>query len=249
MTAKRAPTQTLVNKPFDADEPLYRLLIEQVQDYAIFAMDTEGNVRTWNPGAQRFKGYTADEIIGRNFSVFYTPEDIAAGRPRELLSTAARVGRAEDEGWRLRKDGSRFWASVLITALRSDDGSLIGFAKISRDLTQRRAAEERARQLAAEEAAHAATVGKARELEGLNDRLQDQAVELEAQTEEAQTLAEELEQANEQLQTTLVEIEQARDAEKAADRFSRRSWRAFPIHSSSSIGSGATGSSTHPPRE
>jgi PAS domain S-box-containing protein len=221
MSGKPAPpAQAPTGRLFDADD-LYRLLVEQVQDYAIFALDPAGNVRTWNPGAQRFKGYSPDEIIGKNFSVFYTAEDKARGRPQELLSTAARVGRAEDEGWRVRKDGSRFWASVLITALRDARGSLIGFAKITRDLTERRAADERARRLAVAEAAHAATAAKAQELELLNARLQDQAVELEAQTEEAQSLAEELEQANEQLQTTLTEVEQAREAEKAAERFSR----------------------------
>jgi PAS domain S-box-containing protein len=219
-TTPAHPTDGHLSRLFDTDD-LYRLLIEQVQDYAIFALDPEGHVRTWNPGAQRFKGYSPDEIIGKSFSVFYTPEDIARGRPQELLSTAARVGRAEDEGWRVRKDGSRFWASVLITALRNDNGSLVGFAKITRDLTERRASEERSRRLAAEEAAHAASAAKARELELLNARLQDQAVELEAQTEEAQSLAEEVEQANEQLQTTLIEVEQAREAEKSAERFSR----------------------------
>ena len=221
MSTKPAhPTDAHLSRLFDTDD-LYRLLVEQVRDYAIFALDPEGHVRTWNPGARRFKGYSADEIIGKSFSVFYTPEDIARGRPQELLSTAARVGQAEDEGWRVRKDGSRFWASVLITALRNEHGSLVGFAKITRDLTDRRAAEERARQLAAEEAAHAASAAKARELELLNVRLQDQAVELEAQTEEAQSLAEEVEQTNEQLQTTLIEVEQAREAEKTAERFSR----------------------------
>jgi PAS domain S-box-containing protein len=209
-----------VSRLFDTDA-LYRRLVEQVQDYAIFALDPEGCIRTWNPGAQRSKGYTPDEIIGKSFSVFYTEKDRARGRPQELLATAARVGHAEDEGWRVRKDGSRFWASVLITALHDENGSLVGFAKITRDLTERRAAEERARQLAAEEAAHTATAAKAREFEVLNGRLQEQAVELEAQTEEAQSLAEELEQANEQLQTTLIEVEQARDAEQAAERFSR----------------------------
>jgi len=125
MSTKPAhPTDGHLSRLFDTDD-LYRLLIEQVQDYAIFALDPEGHVRTWNPGAQRFKGYSPDEIIGKSFSVFYTPEDIARGRPQELLSTAARVGRAEDEGWRVRKDGSRFWASVLITALRNDNGSLV----------------------------------------------------------------------------------------------------------------------------
>ena len=100
-TTPAHPTDAHLSRLFDTDD-LYRLLVEQVQDYAIFALDPEGHVRTWNPGAQRFKGYSADEIVGKSFSVFYTPEDIARGRPQELLSTAARVGRAEDEGWRVR---------------------------------------------------------------------------------------------------------------------------------------------------
>lgn len=200
---------------------LYRLLVEQVEDYAIFALDTTGRVITWNPGAQRFKGYTANEIIGKNFSVFYPPEDVANGVPQRLLEQAARTGHAEAEGWRVRKDGTRFWASVVITALHDEDGKLTAFAKITRDLTARRADEERARKLAAEEAAHQAILSKARELESLNLSLQDQATELEAQTEEAQSLAEELEQSNESLQTALDDAERARDAATAADGFTR----------------------------
>ena len=190
---------------------LYRLLVEQVSEYAIFALDTHGNVITWNPGAERFKGYTPEEIIGQNFSVFYTPEDIAAGVPQRLLRDAAEAGQSAAEGWRVRKDGSRFWANVTITALHDDDGRLVGFAKITRDLTERRRDEERARQLAAEEAAHAATIAKNQELEHLNLQLQDQAAELESQTEEAQSLTEELEQTNETLQVTLNEAEEVRE--------------------------------------
>jgi PAS domain S-box-containing protein len=209
-----------VSAHFDPNR-LYRLLVEQVNDYAIFALDTHGTVSTWNPGAERFKGYAASEIIGRSFTAFYTPEDVAAGRPERLLETATRTGRAADEGWRVRKDGTRFWANVTITALHDDSGALIGFAKITRDLTEQRANEERARRLLAEEAAHAATMEAHREMEALNARLQDQARELEAQTEEAQSLAEELEQANEQLQSTLAEAETAREEAHESDRFSR----------------------------
>jgi PAS domain S-box-containing protein len=200
---------------------LYRLLVEQVEDYAIFALDTSGHVITWNPGVQRLKGYTAAEIIGQHFSRFYTPEDVASGLPQRLLDLAARTGRAGSEGWRVRKDGSRFWALVSITALHDEQGRLTAFAKITRDLTQRRESEIRARQLAAEEAAHAATTEKARELEKLNKRLNEQRAELESQTEEAQSLAEELEQANESLQSALVEAEEARDAANAAEGFVR----------------------------
>jgi PAS domain S-box-containing protein len=99
------------------DPELYRLIIERVRDYAIFALDATGHIRTWNPAAEAMKGYTADEIIGRHFSIFYPEEDLAWDKPGFELKEAARVGRFEDEGWRLRKDGSRFWANVVITAL------------------------------------------------------------------------------------------------------------------------------------
>ena len=124
---------------------LYRLLVESVHDYAIFALDPKGCILTWNAGAQRFKGYKPEEIIGKHFSTFYTPEDLARGRPAEELVIAERDGRVEDEGWRVRKDGTRFWANVVITALRNSSGKLVGFAKVTRDLTERRGAEERLR--------------------------------------------------------------------------------------------------------
>jgi PAS domain S-box-containing protein len=127
-------------------EDTFRRLVEEVTDYAIFLLDPEGRIASWNKGAQAIKGYTPEEIIGRHFSAFYPQEAIDRGWPEHELATAARVGRFEDEGWRLRKDGSRFWASVMITALRDDDGALIGFSKITRDLTERRAQEESVRQ-------------------------------------------------------------------------------------------------------
>jgi PAS domain S-box-containing protein len=123
---------------------LYRLLVESVQDYAIFALDPTGHVLSWNPGAQRFKGYTRDEIVGKHFSVFYTAEEKAEGKPQRELEIAERDGRVEDEGWRIRKDGTRFWANIVITALRDDRGVLVGFAKVTHDLTERRRAEQRA---------------------------------------------------------------------------------------------------------
>ena len=121
---------------------LHRLLVESVQDYAIFALDTDGYILSWNAGAERFKGYTADEIIGKHFSIFYPYERIATGFPEFELREAARTGRFADEGWRLRKDGTRFWASVVITSLRDSTGTLVGYAKVTRDLTERRAADE-----------------------------------------------------------------------------------------------------------
>ncbi|MCP3710048.1 PAS domain S-box protein [Paraburkholderia sp. CNPSo 3274] len=138
----------------------YRLLIDAVRDYAIFMLEPGGRVASWNAGAQRIKGYSSDEIVGQHFSVFYPPDDIASGKPTYLLETAALNGHVEDEGWRVRKDGSRFWANVVITAVRDDQGSLVGFAKITRDLTERRRLEELER-------AHAASslVQQARENE------------------------------------------------------------------------------------
>jgi PAS domain S-box-containing protein len=127
----------------DADG-LYRLLVESVRDYAIFALDGAGHVLSWNAGAQRIKGYAAEEIIGRHFSVFYPAEAVAARFPQHELEVAAASGRFEDEGWRVRKDGSLFWANVVITALRDKAGRLAGFAKVTRDLTERRQAQERA---------------------------------------------------------------------------------------------------------
>ena len=115
----------------------FRLLVDAVQDYAIFMLDPDGRVVSWNRGAQSIKGYTADEIIGQHFSVFYTPDDVAAAKPRAELAHAASEGRIEDEGWRVRRDGSRFWANVTITAIRAPDGALRGFAKVTRDMTDR----------------------------------------------------------------------------------------------------------------
>jgi len=137
-------------------EEAFRLLIEAVQDYAIFLLGPAGHVRTWNPGAERAKGYAASEIIGQHFSVFYTPEEREAGRPQWLLGRAAAEGRVEDEGWRVRKDGTQFWADVILTALRDEGGALYGFAKITRDLTERRRAEEQQRNLSVEQHARAA---------------------------------------------------------------------------------------------
>ena len=127
------------------DDADYRLLVESVSDYAIFLLDPHGLIRSWNAGAQKLKGYRPEEIIGRSFEVFYPREMIDTDFPARELSEAKRLGRFEDEGWRLRKDGSRFWASVVITALFDGDGRHRGFAKVTRDLTERRGQEERLR--------------------------------------------------------------------------------------------------------
>jgi PAS domain S-box-containing protein len=124
------------------DDGRYRLLVDAITDYAIYMLDADGLVTSWNPGAQRFKGYEADEILGQHFSRFYTPEDQAAGAPARGLATAAAQGRYETEGWRVRKDGDRFWAHVVIDPIRDSSGALIGYAKVTRDLTEQKGAAE-----------------------------------------------------------------------------------------------------------
>ena len=198
---------------------LHRLLVESVTDYAIFLLDERGFVRSWNPGAVRLKGYSESEIVGRHFSTFYTQPDLDAGKPAWELDVASKTGRVEDEGWRLRKDGTRFWANVVITALRDKTtGALVGFAKITRDLTARRNAEEQARALAAESAARREAERVSEHLAQVTEQLQQQAIELESQTEEARCLAEELEEANEHLQREAEEAEAARAEAEAANR-------------------------------
>ena len=138
--------------PITPDGPpeQFRLLVESVRDYAIFMLDPEGHVRTWNAGAEAIKGYRADEIVGRSFTTFYTQPDRDRNHPQDELEIATREGRFEEEGWRVRKDGRTFWANVVITALRDEQGELVGFAKVTRDLTERRRAEEELRETAVE---------------------------------------------------------------------------------------------------
>ena len=151
MNAAEVPTLAHVER-----DELFRFLVEHVKDYAIFMLDPEGRVVSWNDGAERIKGYSAPEVIGKHFSVFYLPEDVKRGHPAEVLRAAAVDGSYAEESWRQRKDGTRFWASIVVTAVRSDDGGLIGFAKITRDLTERRIAEEdRLQRIRAEEALRA----------------------------------------------------------------------------------------------
>ena len=121
----------------------FRLLVQSVVDYAIFMLDAEGHVTNWNPGAERIKGYKPKEIVGQHFSRFYTPEDRENGVPKKALETARETGRYEAEGWRMRKDGTRFWASVVIDAVRGEDGEVLGFAKVTRDMTEKREAQLR----------------------------------------------------------------------------------------------------------
>src|SRR5690349_24418171 len=127
---EKTPAQSLSDEHF-------RLLVESVKDYAIFLLDPGGFVMSWNEGARRIKGYAASEILGQHFSKFYPPQDIAAGKCEAELAVAMRDGRIEDFGWRLRKDGSQFWANVVITALHDRTGKHVGFAKVTRDMTDR----------------------------------------------------------------------------------------------------------------
>lgn len=138
-------------------EVAFRLFVESVEDYAIFMLDPNGYIISWNRGAARAKGYTAAEAIGQHFSMFYTPEDLARNHPAHELEIARAKGKYEEQGWRVRKDGRRFWASVVITAVRDESGVLIGFGKVTRDLTERKETEERQLQLERERAAAEAT--------------------------------------------------------------------------------------------
>ena len=134
---------------FDAslsDDGRYRMLIDAVTDYAIYMLDPDGRITSWNPGARYFKGYEESEILGEHFSRFYTKADRAAGLPQKALETAAREGKFEGEGWRCRKDGTEFWAYVVIDPIRDASGNLVGYAKITRDLTERKLAEDALRQ-------------------------------------------------------------------------------------------------------
>lgn len=153
------------NEELRRSEERYHRMIAEVQDYAILLMDKEGFIQNWNAGAVLVKGYTADEIIGKNFKQFYTPEDVARKVPEQLLEQARVHGKANAEGWRVRKNGTRFWGSVVITALHNNDGEIIGFSKVTRDLTERKEAEDRIRKTAEELAA------KNKVLESLNNEL------------------------------------------------------------------------------
>ena len=185
LTTRREDEQALRES-----EERFRLLVEGVRDYAIFMLDPAGHIATWNAGAERIKGYRANEIIGQHFSIFYPPSDIAAKKPARELEIAARTGSYEEESWRIRNDGTRIWVSVLITALRNKSGELVGYAKVTRDLTERRASEQRAlddaQRVAAQEAARREAEAREAELRDLADQLRRQTLELEAQTHDAE---------------------------------------------------------------
>jgi PAS domain S-box-containing protein len=131
-----------MSPPSSDNERQFQLLVDSIKDYAIFMLDPDGRVTSWNSGAQRIKGYRPDEIIGRDFTQFYTDEDRAAGVPAQLLARAAESGRVEAEGLRVRKDGSRFWASVILDRIDDEAGRHVGFAKVTRDITDQHLARE-----------------------------------------------------------------------------------------------------------
>ncbi|HKE14622.1 MAG TPA: PAS domain-containing sensor histidine kinase [Kofleriaceae bacterium] len=149
-TASRSPSETdeSASSAILRSEDKWRLFVEAVKDYAIFILDPDGVISSWNAGAERVKGYTASEAMGRHFRMFYTAEAVAARHPEYELEVAKREGAYEEEGWRVRKDGSQFYANVVITAVRDRSGELLGFAKVTRDITERRAAEDELRRAA-----------------------------------------------------------------------------------------------------
>ncbi|HYE05429.1 MAG TPA: ATP-binding protein [Planctomycetota bacterium] len=169
---------------YASDTQLFALLIDSVREYAIYMLDANGVVRTWNAGGRRIKGYESSEIIGKHVSQMFAREDRDAMKPQRLLDRAAREGSVRDEGWRVRKDGTKFWASVLITAIRDGSGKLTGFAKVSRDETERHAVEEQVR----------------RHADDLEVAVQERTRELEERTRQLLVQAEELKRSNEELE-------------------------------------------------
>ncbi|MBC7714721.1 MAG: PAS domain-containing sensor histidine kinase [Rhizobacter sp.] len=165
-----AELRKIAENELENSKEIFRILVEAVSDYAIFALDKEGRIVTWNKGAQRFKQYTASEIIGKHFSIFYSKEDKQSGKPEMELRIAREIGKYEDEGWRYKKDGSRFWANVVITAMHNSSGELIGFSKITRDLTERKAAEQNLKDL--NDFLESKVVERTRELQSLANRLE-----------------------------------------------------------------------------
>jgi PAS domain S-box-containing protein len=181
-------------EPRHSEEP-FHLLAQGIKDYAILMLDPQGRIVSWNEGAERITGWTADEVIGRSLEIFYPPDVAASGFPKRELETAERNGRFEDENWRVRKDGSQFWANVIITCLRSRRGAVTGFSKVTCDLTTRRESEARARALAAEQAAYAEALRRADELAAANESLRLKEVELTIALEEMKQAREAAESA------------------------------------------------------
>lgn len=194
--------------PYSAANEAYQRMIAEIEDYAILMMDLNGNILNWNKGAEKIKGYTAEEIIGKNFRIFYPETDRQALLPDHLISLAAKNNRAQHEGWRVRKDGSKFWGSVVITALHDDEGNTFGFAKVTRDLTERKMAEESLMQNAQ------ALEQKNKELAAMNQELASFAYvsshDLQEPLRKIQTFA-----------TRILETEEKMMSEKAKDYFGR----------------------------
>jgi PAS domain S-box-containing protein len=187
-------------------EERFRLLVEGVQEYAIFQLDPDGNVVSWNAGAQRLKGYDSAEIVGHHFSIFYPPEDQLKNKPCEILARAARDGQTDDEGWRVRKDGSRFWANVVITALRDSSGNLLGFAKLTRDTTENR---ERAEALTkAKELLELRVEQRTAVLTRLNN-------EMRTEIADRQHAEEQLRKSRDQLRALAARLQSVREEERA----------------------------------
>ena len=180
----------IAERTLQESEERYRLLVQGVQEYAIFQLDPTGHVVSWNAGAERLKGYTAEEIIGKHFSIFYPSEDQLDEKPQHILARATQQGQSEDEGWRIRKDASRFWASVVVTALRDSAGTLLGFAKLTRDTTKTREKEQ--------------ALTKAKEL--LELRIEQRTAVLTRVNQELRTEIAERERAEEQLRTSLDQL-------------------------------------------
>lgn len=201
MTIEDGGTRAVAAEAVKRSEESFQLLIHSVKDYAIIMMDPEGNILSWNEGATRLKGYESDEIIGRNYRIFFTPDDRGAGKPEAQLKKAAEAGQSEDEGWLVRKDGWAFWANTVITALRDEEGRVYGFAKITRDMTERREREESIRVLNEhlEERIEARTA----ELSRLNEALQCEVRERKNAEEQIRALAARQERVREDERTRL----------------------------------------------
>jgi PAS domain S-box-containing protein len=194
-----------VERTLRESEERFRLVVEGVQEYAIFQLDPGGNVVSWNAGAQRLKGYNSTEIIGQHFSVFYPQEDLMNDKPREILTRAARQGQTKDEGWRVRKDGSRFWANVVITALRDPKGNLLGFAKLTRDITEIR---EKAEALTkAKELLELRVAQRTAVLTRVND-------EMRTEIAERQRAEEQLRESRDQLRALAARLQSVREEER-----------------------------------